>query len=587
MIAFLLVSCLALRANAAASTCATSTTVCPHDGSGNYISLTGLTYTASTGIFSGTIITNGCPPYPYSNISYSGATYTSMGGAQPTCTTATINQFTAPAKGTPAPASLRGNIGYTVSGINIYGPFDNGFALGEACSNNLGSCVTGTDVNVCFIQMQQQCGSSFQPQKGLDVCNGHANPYHNHLDFVCNYNRNATGHSALIGFALDGRGIYGYKESSYSYPTDLDYCGGHYGPVPAFTLNGVDYPAGTNIYHYHTTPNAPFTLGCYGPVTTKAACMALYPTCGTGYTTLTGLASDGKTTCSYSYDTDCPCFGKGLIYDYNQVCSVATTQAAKITYTAWTAATAAAAAGGAAGGSSRRGTTTTTSNASARQGPSPSGQQSGPTGQTRGPTAQTTQRPGATNIVAQPVGGTTQRQGSAVAQNAGATTQRQGTAQAQPQNAGATTQRPGATNVVAQPVGGTTQRQGSAVAQNAGATTQRQGTAQAQPQNAGATTQRQGTAVSQAQNAGATQRPGATNAAGTTQRQGTAGAQNGAATTQRQGTAQVVAQNAATTQRQGSAVAQATTQRLGNAAGTTQRAGTAQNVATTTQKPRL
>ncbi|KAJ3018767.1 UNVERIFIED_CONTAM: hypothetical protein HDU68_010992 [Siphonaria sp. JEL0065] len=337
MLAVFVVFCLTLHANAAASTCATSTTVCSHDGSGNYVSYTGLTYTASTGLFSGTLVTNGCPSFPYSNYTYSGTTYTSMGGAQPTCTTATINKYTAPAKGTPAAASLREKIGLTLTGLTIYGPFDNGFVLGEACTNNMGSCDSGTDVNPCFIQMQQQCGTNFLPQKGLDVCNGHANPYHHHMDFVCNYDRNATGHSALIGFAFDGRGIYGYKESSYAYPTDLDYCGGHYGPVPAFTMNGVTYPAGTNVYHYHTQPNAPFTLGCYGPVTTKAACMALYPgTCGTGYSTLTGVASDGKTTCRYSYDTDCPCFGKGLVYDYNQVCSVATTQTSKVTFTAWT-----------------------------------------------------------------------------------------------------------------------------------------------------------------------------------------------------------------------------------------------------------
>ncbi|KAJ3027573.1 UNVERIFIED_CONTAM: hypothetical protein HDU68_003564 [Siphonaria sp. JEL0065] len=184
---------------------------------------------------------------------------------------------------------------------------DNGFSAGQACTSNAGTCDSGTDVKVCFVQMEQQCGSSaFEPWMGLDLCGGHASPYHNHIDFVCQYDRNATGHSSLIGFALDGRGIYGYKESSYSYPTDLDWCGGHYGNVPASTVNGVTYPAASNVYHYHTQPQAPFTLGCYGPITSYAACAALYPsTCGTGSSTLTGVASDGS-TCSYSYDTDCP-----------------------------------------------------------------------------------------------------------------------------------------------------------------------------------------------------------------------------------------------------------------------------------------
>lgn len=69
------------------------------------------------------------------------------------------------------------------------------------------------------------------------------------------------------------------KESSYSYPTDLDYCGGtrpvltvgHYGPVPEYTINGVTYPAASNVYHYHTQPVAPWTVGCYGTMLRVAA----------------------------------------------------------------------------------------------------------------------------------------------------------------------------------------------------------------------------------------------------------------------------------------------------------------------------
>lgn len=45
----------------------------------------------------------------------------------------------------------------------------------------------------------------------LDTCGGHAMPYHYHNDLYCDYNHLAPGHSPLIGFALDGYGIYGLK----------------------------------------------------------------------------------------------------------------------------------------------------------------------------------------------------------------------------------------------------------------------------------------------------------------------------------------------------------------------------------------
>ncbi|KAJ3303638.1 hypothetical protein HDV03_003612 [Kappamyces sp. JEL0829] len=216
---------------------------------------------------------------------------------------------------------------------------DAGFTSGQVCTG--GTCDAGTDVGVCEAQLKIQCGSSFNAKMFLDQCGGHANVYHFHTDLACSYNQNATGHSALIGIALDGRGIYGMKESSYSYPTDLDYCGGtrpvltvgHYGPVPEYTINGVTYPAASNVYHYHTQPVAPWTVGCYGPVTTLASCQSLYSTCGTGSSAMSGTFSNGS-SCSYSYDTDCPCYGKNLVFDSNQKCGEATTLAAAVTLTA-------------------------------------------------------------------------------------------------------------------------------------------------------------------------------------------------------------------------------------------------------------
>ena len=67
----------------------------------------------------------------------------------------------------------------------------------------------------------------------------------------CDYDKTAAGHSALIGVALDGRGLYGLYETTGTVPTDLDWCGGHTGNVPAWTATdgSASYPAATSVYH--------------------------------------------------------------------------------------------------------------------------------------------------------------------------------------------------------------------------------------------------------------------------------------------------------------------------------------------------
>ena len=62
---------------------------------------------------------------------------------------------------------------------------------------------------MCFQHMAYQCGSGLKTTMGLDDCGGHASPYHYHYDLACDYTLSASGHSALIGLMLDGRGLYG------------------------------------------------------------------------------------------------------------------------------------------------------------------------------------------------------------------------------------------------------------------------------------------------------------------------------------------------------------------------------------------
>ncbi len=92
---------------------------------------------------------------------------------------------------------------------------DAGFQQGQVCQ---GICDAGTDLTMCGASLEYQCGTSAINKKMLlDDCGGHASPYHYHADLKCEYanptdtNTNG-GHSPVIGFGLDGRGLYGRWE---------------------------------------------------------------------------------------------------------------------------------------------------------------------------------------------------------------------------------------------------------------------------------------------------------------------------------------------------------------------------------------
>lgn len=212
----------------------------------------------------------------------------------------------------PAMAPLRGPVGYTKFGVNIYGPEEAGFGIGrnpKPCSDGSGTCPAGMDVPTCESSLDEICastGSTPIHQLMLDSCGGHAMPYHYHNDNACDYDHTAAGHSPLIGFGLDGVGIYGLYENNPTKP-NLDTCNGHVDTVPADEEFGV--PEGMTMYHYHVTSSAPYTLGCYGNSGTESnpvsqnTCKTLYSTCNDG--DLSAVSINGT---SYCYDLDCPCF---------------------------------------------------------------------------------------------------------------------------------------------------------------------------------------------------------------------------------------------------------------------------------------
>jgi len=219
----------------------------------------------------------------------------------------------------PAAAPLRGNVGCVdlqamalrdttidpvledQDAVNIFGPMENGFASGQPGASCLGDNVVsgGIDTNTAEHVMNYLCSDSDETIQILDTCGGHAVPYHYHERMSCLYaSDEETGHSTRIGTAGDGNGIYGMYVEGGSEPDDLDYCGGRHGVTPDSN--------GEVVYYYPITSAPPFSLGCYGPVTTMEECKALYPsTCGDDAATVEEVTTEYG---SGLYTLDCPCY---------------------------------------------------------------------------------------------------------------------------------------------------------------------------------------------------------------------------------------------------------------------------------------
>lgn len=94
-----------------------------------------------------------------------------------------------------------------------------------------------------------------------DACQGHpqeSGAYHYHSITTCIADERSTnGHSKVVGYALDGFGIYGRFDVSGKElaSADLDECHGHVGPVE---WDGKM----VTMYHYHATWDFPYTIGC-------------------------------------------------------------------------------------------------------------------------------------------------------------------------------------------------------------------------------------------------------------------------------------------------------------------------------------
>ena len=96
-----------------------------------------------------------------------------------------------------------------------------------------------------------------------DRCNGHPQMngqyhYHNLSPCVADTSGSRGRHSDLIGYAVDGYGIYGGRgeHGERLANADLDACHGH---EHVIDWDGVR----VRMYHYHATAEYPYTVGCF------------------------------------------------------------------------------------------------------------------------------------------------------------------------------------------------------------------------------------------------------------------------------------------------------------------------------------
>lgn len=121
----------------------------------------------------------------------------------------------------------------------------------------VGILVTGT---VLFNALDAP-GRDAVAHEAQDSCQGHpqeSGVYHYHSATTCLPDKTTgDGHSTLIGYSLDGFGIYGRRGEGGKIlaSANLDACHGH---THAIAWNGKK----VSMYHYHATWDFPYTVGC-------------------------------------------------------------------------------------------------------------------------------------------------------------------------------------------------------------------------------------------------------------------------------------------------------------------------------------
>ena len=123
--------------------------------------------------------------------------------------------------------------------------------------NTIGISLDGAAIFNALDAMGRDAGA----HEVLDECWGHPEldgRYHHHTNPTCLDDGSGDEHSPLLGYILDGFGIYGLRGDGGEQMSNdtLDKCHGH--------KHEVDWDGGQqDIYHYHMTYEYPYTVGCF------------------------------------------------------------------------------------------------------------------------------------------------------------------------------------------------------------------------------------------------------------------------------------------------------------------------------------
>ena len=154
--------------------------VCAPDGSSNYHFWDGAYH---NGIFRGVFQTNQCSNDKWGYCPLCAPPqYLVYANHSANCVNQTVPAPQYDPKDGPHGAQLRGRVGLTLAGVNIYGPEEAGFGFGPnpmPCTDGTGSCYAGVDVPTCESALDIMCsatGSKVVHELMLDSCGGHAFP---------------------------------------------------------------------------------------------------------------------------------------------------------------------------------------------------------------------------------------------------------------------------------------------------------------------------------------------------------------------------------------------------------------------------
>jgi len=162
-------SCSGTLGQTASTGCTTATgSACSKTspGSSAFASWSGVTYSTSTGKFSGSLVHNGCPhdtrAWSQSSVSIPWKTSATALGAPGTATCCSTSFPATGYSSTPKTVPAGGIAGISMYGEDVYGFGDNGFnsATQNLCTTGTGGCPKNSDVDTCQAFGEATCGTS-------------------------------------------------------------------------------------------------------------------------------------------------------------------------------------------------------------------------------------------------------------------------------------------------------------------------------------------------------------------------------------------------------------------------------------------